>query len=125
MKRLIVFVLILAGLFGPVFAAPAPAGATDVFTACSHGSGGTTICSEAKKGGNPVIHALSVALEIIAIIVGFAAVVMGVLAGIKLTLSNGDPSAVKSGRDTLIYALIGLVVALFAQAIVSFVLTKL
>jgi hypothetical protein len=50
---------------------------------------------------------------------------MLVIGGMKLIASQGDPSNVKNGRDTIIYSLVGLAAAALAQVIVVFVLNKL
>ncbi len=117
----------LAVLLGSAVALPVPAGAANVFRACDSVAGGTAVCKEesSNKGKNPVINAMKIALEILSIIVGFAAVVLIILGGIKFMMAGGDPSSIKSGRDTVIYALIGVAVVIFAQAIVAFVLNKL
>jgi multisubunit Na+/H+ antiporter MnhB subunit len=51
------------------------------------------------------------------------AVIMIVIGGIRYTTSNGDSSQVKSAKDTIMYAVIGLVVAILAYAIVNFILS--
>ena len=53
------------------------------------------------------------------------AVVMIVIGGIRYTISQGESSAVSSAKNTILYAVIGLAVALFAYAIVNFVITRL
>lgn len=55
-------------------------------------------------------------------ILGAIAVVMIVIGGIKYATSNGDSSAVTSAKNTILYAVVGLVVAILAYAIVNFVL---
>jgi hypothetical protein len=128
MKRKVLILFMLIGLLGPAIALPTSAGAVNVFQACgSKVPNGADVCQEesSNNGKNPIINALKVALEILSIIVGLAAVVMIILGGIKLTMSGGDPGAIKSGRDTVIYALAGVVFVLFAQTIVVFVLNKL
>ena len=55
-------------------------------------------------------------------LIGIFAVVMIVIGGVKYTTSQGDPSRVKAAKDTILYAVIGLVVALAAFAIVNFIL---
>jgi hypothetical protein len=57
-------------------------------------------------------------------ILGAIAVIMIVIGGIKYTLSNGDASSIKSAKDTILYSVIGLVVALLAYAIVNFVVDQ-
>ena len=63
-------------------------------------------------------------LQILSIVVGLAAVIMVIIAGLKYITSGGDAEKVKGAKNTLIYALIGLVVVAFAQIIVHFVLTQ-
>ena len=56
--------------------------------------------------------------------VGFIAVVMIIIGGISYTTSAGDSARVKKAKDTILYGVIGLVIALLAFAIVNFVLTS-
>ncbi len=55
-------------------------------------------------------------------ILGIIAVVMIIIGGIMFTTSAGDPAQAKKARDTILYAIIGLVVAFLAYAIVNWVL---
>ncbi len=56
-------------------------------------------------------------------LLGAIAVVMIVIGGFRYTTSNGEASSIKSAKDTILYAVIGLIVAIMAYAIVNFVLT--
>jgi hypothetical protein len=47
-----------------------------------------------------------------------------VIGGIKYVLSNGDPGQVSSAKNTILYAIIGLVVTMSGFAIVNFVLGR-
>lgn len=58
-------------------------------------------------------------------IVGGIAVIMLVVGGIRYTLSGGDPNSVKGAKDTIIYALIGIVVAAVARLLVQFVIGRI
>ena len=58
-------------------------------------------------------------------IIGVIAVVMIILGGISYATSQGDPSKIKKGKETILYGIIGLIVALLAFAIVNFTLTAL
>lgn len=58
-------------------------------------------------------------------IIGVVSVVMIILGGISYATSQGDPGKVKKGKDTILYGIIGLIVALLAFAIVNFVLGAL
>lgn len=55
---------------------------------------------------------------------GAIAVLIIVIAGFQYILSSGDPSKTAKAKNTILYALIGLVVALSSGAIVNFVLRK-
>ena len=61
--------------------------------------------------------------NILLYIVGAVSVIMLVIGGIRYTISNGDQGAIKGAKDTILYAVIGIIVALLAFAIVNFVLT--
>lgn len=54
--------------------------------------------------------------------IGVISVIMIIVGGIFYTLSGGDASKIKRAKDTVLYSVIGLVVALLAYAIVNFVL---
>ncbi len=56
-------------------------------------------------------------------IIGIVAVVMIIIGGFNMMISSGDPGKVKKGKDTILYGIIGLVIALLAFAIVNFVIT--
>ena len=53
---------------------------------------------------------------------GIITVIMIIIGGFTYLTSQGDPGKVKKGRDTLLYGIIGLIIALLAFAIVNFVL---
>ena len=61
-------------------------------------------------------------INIILWVVGVAAVIVIIVAGLKYVTSSGNPSAVSSAKTTILYAVIGLVIAITAYAIVNFVL---
>lgn len=61
-------------------------------------------------------------INVILFFLGAAAVIMIVIGGIRYVLSGGDSGSVKSAKDTILYAVIGLVVAILAYAIVNFVI---
>jgi len=58
-------------------------------------------------------------------VIGLASVAFIVFGGFKITTSAGDPGKYKAGRETLTYAIIGLIVAIGAYAIVSFIASRL
>ena len=58
-------------------------------------------------------------------IVGIIAVIMLIIGGIRYVVSGGDSKKVTDAKNTVLYAIIGLVIAVFAYAIVNFVITSL
>ena len=63
-------------------------------------------------------------VNVLLIIVGIAAVIMIIVGGLRYVFSAGDANNTKGAKDTILYAAIGLVVAILAYAIVNFVLTR-
>ena len=59
--------------------------------------------------------------NVLLFLIGAISVIMLIFGGIKYTISNGDPGAVTKAKDTIMYAVIGIIVALLAYAIVNFV----
>ena len=58
-------------------------------------------------------------------IVGIISVVMLIIGGIRYVVSGGDSKKVTDAKNTILYAIIGLIIALLAYAIVNFVLNAL
>lgn len=58
-------------------------------------------------------------------IVGIIAVIMLIIGGIRYVISGGDAKKVTDAKNTILYAIIGLVIAFFAYAIVNFVISSL
>lgn len=60
--------------------------------------------------------------NVLLFLIGAIAVIMLIIGGIRYTISGGDSTAVTSAKNTILYAVIGIIVALLAFAIVNFVL---
>ena len=58
-------------------------------------------------------------------LIGAISVVMLIIGGIRYTLSGGKEASVLAAKNTIMYAIIGVIVALLAAAIVNFILTSL
>jgi hypothetical protein len=74
---------------------------------------------------NSVIRTLVEVIRILLFVVGVAAVIMIMVGGFMYITSTGDSSSVNKAKNTILYAVIGLVVALVAQSIIFFVLSRL
>ncbi len=65
--------------------------------------------------------ALSVIINLLITLVGMLSVVFIVVGALKIVSSNGDPARYKAGRDTLTYAITGVILAIAAYSIVAFI----
>jgi hypothetical protein len=63
-------------------------------------------------------------INILSVVVGLASVIMIIVAGLKYVTSGGDSSSISNAKTTLIYAIVGLIIAAMAQFIVRFVLVS-
>jgi type IV secretory pathway VirB2 component (pilin) len=75
------------------------------------------------KGANTAT-ALENALQLLFGVAGAIAVIVVIVAGIQYMLSQGEPQKTAKAKDTILYALIGLVICIFAFNIVGFVVNK-
>ncbi|HSX28001.1 MAG TPA: pilin [Candidatus Saccharimonadales bacterium] len=61
-------------------------------------------------------------LNILSWVIGVVSVVMIIIGGFRYIISSGDSGQVQSAKNTILYAIVGLVIVLFAQLIVRFVI---
>ena len=132
MKRLFAALatLLMLGTIGAATLSPAVVYAqADPFDQVCSGSGASSpVCTEKNKGGNPLFGPTGIitkVIQLMSIIVGVASVFMIIVGGMRYIFSHGDSGAINQARNTVVYAIAGLVVALASQAIVAFVLEKL
>lgn len=57
--------------------------------------------------------------------IGIVAVIMLIIGGFRYVFSQGNEKAIQGAKDTILYAIIGIIVAVLAFAIVNFVLAGL
>ncbi|HEX7484230.1 MAG TPA: hypothetical protein VF281_03695 [Candidatus Saccharimonadales bacterium] len=62
--------------------------------------------------------------NVLLFIIGAISVIMLIIGGIRYVVSGGDSSAVTSAKNTILYAVVGIVVAILAYALVNFVITS-
>lgn len=63
-------------------------------------------------------------INIFSLVVGVVSVIMIIIGGLKYITSGGDSGNVTGAKNTILYAIIGLVVVALAQIVVKFVLAK-
>lgn len=71
---------------------------------------------------NNIIHTI---VNLLSVIVGVVAVIMIIVGGFRYITSGGNDASVTSAKNTILYAIIGLVVVALSQLIVRFILGKL
>ncbi len=101
----------LAG--GLLVAFPGDAGAINVDPCQS-------VQSEACNGPTDIQQVFGTVADILLFLVGAISVIIIIFAGIMYVTSAGDPGKAKKAKDTILYAVVGLAVAIFAYAIVKF-----
>jgi hypothetical protein len=80
-----------------------------------------TNCNTSGPSINKLVRTV---INILTFVAGAVAVIMIIISGLKYITSTGDATAAGNARKTLIYAVVGLIVVLFAQLIVKFVLDR-
>lgn len=112
----------LAVLLAP---ASALAAGVDVLeTSCGQGGGSSQVCDSSGQlfGSGSLWENI---VNTLIFIIGAVAVIMVVVGGLRYVLAGGDESATKSAKNTIIYAVVGLVLAIAAGGIVNFVLDSI
>ena len=125
LKRALLIGLSLIGLATSVMVLQAPAltfAATPQDEVCGgiKSASGSSDCTSSVSLTTVVRNAI----KIFSILIGVVAVIMIMVGGFKYITSGGDSSSISSAKSTILYAIIGLVVAALSQAIVFFVLKK-
>jgi len=67
---------------------------------------------------------LKTVLQIVFGIAGAISVLMITIAGYSYIISSGDPQKTAKAKDTILYAVIGLVISILSFSIVSFIIGK-
>lgn len=85
---------------------------------------GTQGCDPAATAAaeSNVEKIIQTVINLLSLAVGIIAVIFIIIGGLKYVTSSGDSNNVNSAKNTILYALIGLVIVVLAQVIVRFVL---
>jgi len=81
--------------------------------------------NQAGNSANDFTKLIKSIINILLFLIGAIAVIMIIIGGIRYTTSNGDQAQVTSAKNTILYAVVGLVVAIMAFALVNFILNAL
>lgn len=127
MKRLFIAVaLVLCGLFGAISVAQPAMAVT-----CPNGSKNQGIqgslksiaqCNMEETDGSKLMSTANTIINVVLGVVGLVAVAMIIVGGISYTTSQGDSAKATKAKNTILYSVVGLIIALLAFAVVNFVL---
>lgn len=80
---------------------------------------------DCAKDAEPAIDGIVKAvINVFSVVVGVAAVIMILVGGFKYITSSGDSNSINGAKNTILYAIVGLVVVALAQIIVQFTLRR-
>ena len=89
-----------------------------------NGSDNSVYCKNKGSGETQVNGIIKTIVEVLLTAVGAISIIMIVIGGIMFALSSGDAQKAAKARNTVLYAVVGLIVSIFASAIVNFVFNR-
>ena len=104
------------------------AAANEGLVLCSNGTYADSFdkCSGAGTAEKrDLLGTVRIVVNVILAVLATVTVVMIIVGGINYSTSQGDAAKVKRAKDTILYGIVGLVIALLAFAIVNFVLVNI
>ena len=112
--------MLMVGLLGVLTPAVSAANGINI---CS-GNENSVYCKNKGSGETQVNGIIKTIVEVLLTAVGAISIIMIVIGGIMFALSSGDAQKAAKARNTVLYAVVGLAVSLFASAIVNFVFNR-
>ena len=112
--------MLMVGLLGVLTPAVSAANGINI---CS-GNENSIYCKNKNTGETQVNGIIKTIVEVLLTAVGAISIIMIVIGGIMFALSSGDAQKAAKARNTVLYAVVGLAVSLFASAIVNFVFNR-
>lgn len=135
-KKIVSLTAALAFIFGSVVLVPASSSAatfndgvcSGVKTVLEDTNGGVSNSTASEctngDGNNQLASMVNNIINLFSIVVGAASVLMIIFGGFKFITSAGSEDGTKKAKNTILYALVGLVIVLISQTIVKFVFSK-
>lgn len=127
-RMLLAGVTTLALAVGVASAAPqtayADASTEAAKSAACQGAGGTVNGTTCTTAGPSLDDIVANVVNILSILVGIAAVIMIIVGGFRYVTSGGDSGNMNTAKQTIMYAIIGLVIVVFAQFMVQYVIQE-
>ena len=116
LKQLVLAALLVVGVAAVVV--PVASVAAADLDPCTLNPG---MCAGKETDVNNIFKTI---VNVLLFVVGIIAVIMIIISGIRYTASAGNANSVAGAKNTLLYSVIGLVVAIFAYAIINFIVFK-
>ncbi|MBQ9029382.1 hypothetical protein IJ114_01265 [Candidatus Saccharibacteria bacterium] len=79
-------------------------------------------CTAPAEGEASVGQVAQNIINVVIAVLGLVAVIFVIVGAVQYMTSQGDPGKAKKARDTIVYAILGVVLAALAYTIVNFVL---
>lgn len=124
-KSLQSLLLVPAVVLGLSMAVPAVAGAVGCTGGVNGGLQGGANCAQGTGqatdlfGTNGIFKTIT---NVLLYIIGAIAVIMLIIGGVRYVTSNGESANVTAAKNTILYAVVGIIVAILAYAVVNFVI---
>ena len=122
MKKVILTLILVLGTMGlcPAMTVGALPG-DPICKTLSEGSEQWEVAGCHNEEDDTVFDRIPGAVMAVFSVVGIVVVGVIIFGGVRYSISQGDPGKVKKAKDTIMYAVIGLMVTLTAFAIVTFI----
>ena len=112
-------------LYAAYLASPLSALAMSAAERTCRGAGGNWSAADGGKcvdGGRELGSFIGAGVNVLLFLAAAIAVLIIIIGGIRYIISTGDAARIKQAKDTIFYAIMGLIVAILAYAIVNFVI---
>jgi hypothetical protein len=127
LKRTLITLSVIFGLLSVASLAGMPLAYADASTDAAKQSAceainGKIVGGKCETGGANLNDIIASAINLFSVVVGIVAVIMIIVGGFKYITSGGDSGNITSAKNTIVYAVIGIIIVVLAQVIVKFVL---
>lgn len=120
-KKFIFSVSLLAGIAVATLALPTGVNAQSAIGEACNSSGSASVLCSGESQDQSAGDIVTTVINVLLYIVGIIAVIMVIIGGIMYAVSAGDSGAVTKAKNTILYAIVGLIIAFIAFAIVNWV----
>ena len=125
-KQLITSLSLSVSLLAPVAIAGTAAAQPNIQENLNQGTCLSTTSGdcEVADADTTINNIIETVINIFSLVVGVVSVIMIIIGGFKYITSGGESNNITSAKNTILYAIIGLVIVALAQFIVRFVLGR-